>query len=65
MMQMTRKVFDRRALPGECSLTIPGDQDEVVAAQAAHAVAVHGEKDTPELRQLIRSYLKDESPAHR
>lgn len=59
---MRRKVFDCRELPGECTLTISGEEDEVVRAQADHAVTVHGEKDSPELRNLIRASLKDESP---
>jgi predicted small metal-binding protein len=58
-----RKVFDCRELPGDCTLTISGEEDEVVRAQVDHAVSVHGERDTPELRELIRSSLKEESPA--
>jgi quercetin dioxygenase-like cupin family protein/predicted small metal-binding protein len=60
---MSRKLFDCRDLPGECTLTISGEEDEVVRAQAEHAISVHGEKDTVELRELIRASLKEESPA--
>lgn len=58
---MSRKIFDCREIPGECTLTISGEEDEVISAQAEHAIAVHGEKDTPELREQIRAHLKDES----
>ncbi|MCD0447776.1 DUF1059 domain-containing protein [Actinocorallia sp. API 0066] len=57
-----RKTVDCRAWPSEvgCSLAISGTPDEVVEAAVAHAVAVHGETDGPELREGIRSALKDE-----
>lgn len=57
-----RKVADCRDYPSEinCTLTIVGEEDEVVAAAALHAQAVHDEKDTPELREQIRGMLKDE-----
>ncbi len=58
---MSRKLFDCRDLPGECTLTISGDEDEVVQAQAEHAISAHGEKDTLELREWIRASL-EESP---
>lgn len=60
---MSRKLFDCRDLPGECTLTISGEEDEVVRAQAEHAISAHGENDTVELRELIRASLKGESPA--
>jgi hypothetical protein len=57
-----RKMTDCRKMPSEsgCSLTIAGTEEEVVRAAAEHACSVHGEKDTPELRELIRSSLEDE-----
>ena len=57
-----RKVADCREYPSEnnCSLTISGTEQEVVEAATMHAVAVHGESDTPELREQIRGMLKDE-----
>ncbi|HEU5334303.1 MAG TPA: DUF1059 domain-containing protein [Actinocrinis sp.] len=57
-----RKVADCREYPSEnnCSLTISGTEQEVLDAATMHAVAVHGESDTPELRQQIRGMLKDE-----
>lgn len=58
-----RKVADCRDFPSEvgCTLTISGEEEEVVRAAAEHAVSVHGETDTPELRTQIREMLKDEA----
>ena len=57
-----RKVADCREYPSEinCSLTISGTEQEVLDAATMHAVATHGETDTPELREQIRGMLKDE-----
>lgn len=57
-----RKVVDCRDMPSEsgCTLTIAGEEDEVVRAAAEHAASVHGHTDSPELRNEIRSGLKDE-----
>lgn len=60
---MSRLVFDCRELPGECSLTITGSEEEVLEAQALHAVAAHEQQDGPELREFIRAYLKEEAAA--
>ena len=59
---MTRKIADCRQYPSEmnCTLTIAGEEDEVVRAAAQHAVSVHHHADTPELRSEIRSMLQDE-----
>ena len=59
---MTRKWIDCRNFPDGtgCTLYLSGEPDQVVRAAAEHAVSVHGEKDTPELRQFLRSNLKDE-----
>ncbi|MFJ8072771.1 DUF1059 domain-containing protein [Streptomyces sp. NPDC096176] len=59
---MTRKVVDCRDTPSVsgCTLTISGEEDEVVRAAAEHAVSIHGHTDGPELRQMIRESLKDE-----
>ena len=56
---MTRKVADCREMPSEsgCTLTIAGEEDEVVRAAAMHAADVHGHPDGPELRDQIRSML--------
>ena len=62
---MARKVADCREMPSEvgCTLTISGEEEEVVAVAAQHAVAVHGHTDGPELREQIRSMLKEEAHA--
>ncbi len=58
---MNRKTFDCRDLPGECTLAISGQEEEVVRAQAEHAIAHHKALDDDQLRQWIRSLLKDEA----
>ncbi|QIS04156.1 DUF1059 domain-containing protein [Nocardia brasiliensis] len=59
---MTRKVADCRRFPSEtnCTLTISGEEDEVVRAASEHAVSVHQHEDGPELRAQIREMLEDE-----
>ena len=62
---MSRKVADCREFPSEsgCTLTISGEEEEVVRAASEHAVSVHGHEDTPELREQVRGMLKDEVAA--
>ncbi|MFJ4869121.1 DUF1059 domain-containing protein [Streptomyces sp. NPDC088757] len=59
---MSRKVADCRRTPSvmNCTLTITGEEEEVVRAAAEHAVSVHGHEDTPELRTTVRAELEDE-----
>jgi predicted small metal-binding protein len=59
---MARKIADCREMPSEmnCTLTIAGEEEEVVRAAAAHAADVHGHENTEELREMIRADLKDE-----
>jgi Protein of unknown function (DUF1059) len=59
---MTRKIADCRRFESDnnCSLTIIGEEDEVLATAAQHAVAVHGHEDTPQLREMLRSLLESE-----
>lgn len=61
-----RKVVDCRDFPSEmnCTLAISGEEEEVVRAAAEHAASVHGHTDSPDLRQQIRTTLKDEVPQH-
>jgi hypothetical protein len=61
-----RKVADCRDYPSEsnCTLAISGEEDEVVRAASEHAASVHGHEDTPELREQIRTMLKDDVPQH-
>ncbi|MDP8907689.1 MAG: DUF1059 domain-containing protein [Chloroflexota bacterium] len=56
---MKRKMFDCRPWPGDCTVVISGECDEVVELQALHAVHAHGQHDTPELRSMIRAALTD------
>jgi predicted small metal-binding protein len=62
-----RKMVDCRDFPSvkNCTLTIAGEEDEVVRAAVLHAVDVHGHKDTPDFRNEIRRSLKDERPPAR
>jgi hypothetical protein len=59
---MSRKVADCRDYPSEsgCTLTISGEEHEVIAASVQHAVAVHGHEDNDELRSWLKENLKDE-----
>ena len=62
---MGRKFIDCREIPSDvkCSLAIVADSvDEVVDAAVLHAVAVHKERDTPQLREEIKTLVKDGSP---
>jgi hypothetical protein len=61
-MDKKRKVADCRLFPSEknCSLTISGTEEEVLDAATAHAIASHGHKDSPKLREEIRGMLQDE-----
>lgn len=65
MSSQKRKVADCRLYPSEkgCTLTIAGTEDEVLEAATQHAIAAHGHDDTPELREQIRSLLKNEETA--
>jgi len=57
---MSRVMADCRRFPSEssCSLTIIGEEDEVVRAAAEHAASVHGHEDTPEMREEVRKFLE-------
>jgi predicted small metal-binding protein len=57
---MTRVMADCRRWPSDlnCSLTIIGEEEEVVRAAAEHAASVHGHEDTPEMRQQLREFLE-------
>ena len=57
-----RKSIDCRNYPSEknCSLKISGTEEEVLDAAVQHAVSAHGRRSAPELREQIKSMLKDE-----
>lgn len=60
---MARVMADCRRFPSDsdCSLTILGEEDEVVRAAAEHAVSVHGHEDTADLKEQIRGMLEPAS----
>ena len=58
---MERKYIDCREYPSEmnCTVMIAADsEDELLEAAIQHAVAVHHERDTPELRNELRKLFK-------
>jgi uncharacterized protein DUF1059 len=57
---MSRMMADCRRFPSEsnCSLTIIGEEEEVVRAAAEHAASVHGHENTVELHKQIREFLE-------
>jgi hypothetical protein len=59
---VARKMADCRRWPSDsnCTLTIIGEEDEVVEIAAAHAVSIHGHADTAELREQLRGFLEPE-----
>jgi len=60
---MSRMIADCRRFESEsnCSMTMIGEEDELIAAAVQHAVGVHRHEDTPELREMIRSTLEPEA----
>jgi hypothetical protein len=58
---MARKMLDCRLVPSEsgCTLTLIGEEDEVLRAGAAHAVDVHDHIDNEELRDMLRAGLRE------
>lgn len=61
---MTRYYVDCREMPSEsnCDLAMSGSEEHLVEAAVTHAVTAHGHEDTPELREGIRSSMKEEAP---
>jgi predicted small metal-binding protein len=58
-----RKSIDCRDHPSEknCSLKISGTEQEVLDAAVQHAVSAHGHENSTELRDQVKSMLKDEA----
>ena len=56
-----RKVIDCRLYPSEkgCTVSIEGTEEEVLEAAMLHAITAHGHTDGPELRQQLRTLMKD------
>ena len=61
-MAETRKVIDCRWFPTEkpCNIAISGYAEEVLDVAVEHAVNAHGHRKSPELREQLRSMLRDE-----
>lgn len=62
---MGRKYIDCREFPSDskCTITIAADtDDELVSAAAQHAVSVHKHADTAELREQLRSAIREGAP---
>jgi predicted small metal-binding protein len=62
---MSRQYVDCREFPSDshCSVAIAADsQNELVEAAVQHAVAVHGHTDSPELRQMLASAIREGTP---
>ena len=57
-----RKIADCRRFESDnnCTLTIIGEEQEVLDAATAHAVAAHGHAESPELREQVRAMLESE-----
>ncbi len=62
-MAIGRKVIDCRWFPTEkpCDVAISGNEEEVLNIAVQHAVQSHGHQNTPELREQLRTMLRDES----
>ena len=43
-----------------CTLTIIGEEDEVIETAVQHAATVHGHGDSPEMREQLRAMLEPE-----
>ena len=58
-----RKSIDCRNYPSDknCTLKMSGTEKEVLDAAVQHAVSAHGHANSPELRNQIKSMLKDEA----
>lgn len=59
---VARRVYsDCREQPSvsHCSLVIAGTEDEVLHTAYEHAIAAHGEKPGPELKEAVRKSLRD------
>jgi predicted small metal-binding protein len=60
---MPRKFIDCREHPSvsNCTVSIFANNDEeLLEAAVQHAVSAHGHKDSPELRELLRTAFKED-----
>jgi predicted small metal-binding protein len=58
-----RKSIDCRNHPSEknCTLKISGTEEEVLDAAVQHAVSAHGHQNSSELRQQLKTMLREEN----
>ena len=56
-----RKAIDCRDHPSDkgCTLRLEGTEEEVLEAAVTHAVTSHSHTNSPELRDQIKSIMKD------
>ncbi len=61
MSELKRKAVDCSLYPSEkgCTLYIEGTEEEVLEAATQHAVTAHGHTNSPELREQLRTVMKD------
>ncbi len=62
---MGRKYVDCREYPSEthCSVALSADsEDELLEAAVQHAIQVHKHQDSPELRQQLKTMMKEGTP---
>ncbi len=60
-----RKYIDCRNYPSDikCTVALAADTDrELIEAAVQHAVTVHKHQDTPELRTMLTSAMREGSP---
>jgi len=63
---MARKFIDCREYPSEihCTVAISADTErELLEVAVQHAVAIHGHSDSPELRAMLKTLIKEEALA--
>jgi len=60
---MARKMADCRRFESEsnCTLTIIGEEDDVIETAVQHAATVHGHRDSPEMREQLGAMLEPEA----
>lgn len=61
-----RKYVDCRDYPSEtnCTVALSADSEtELLEAAVQHAVAIHDHKDTPDLRTMLKSVIREGAPA--
>lgn len=61
-----RKYVDCRDYPSEtnCTVALSADSEtELLEAAVQHAVAIHDHKDTPDLRAMLKSAIREGAPA--